>query len=624
MRKKICLLSFVLTFILVAVCFLSCRKRQVIITQSFLRLMPADTFMYVGFKDWKILRDETGVFDFIKTARRLEMGTRLQKFFENNEKITPGMRENARRIQNLRDKVSLWDLFGGEVALAAFSLEEGEKPVLAFLCRLPENKTRLYQSYFEELILLFAGGERRKLTTESHLGETVSSIALPRVKIESCPAWSTVGDVFVLTSRPEGTRDIIGRLKGKKRRDLLFFNPDFKKIFADFNPAERGVLFIRTDDFIDWVRKIYRYQKLRLTRALEEGVPGSNRSSPPPRQLIYYLKSLVKIAGTVDIAAGNFGLSRLGYWDKIRFYLDEKDGSQSLLRVLKSPPRSWDVLDYIPAGAAGVEAGFLSLEKLYRPFLNYVSANPDHGEKLAEKWKKLQAESGFNPERDLFPWLGDEYAVCTVSLSRSMTDPGSFAFFWEVKSESEMEQSIDGLIALARKKLGASLNIIEEEYEGCKIRVAYLPLPLLSVTPTLGMVGEYLVLASRKDAFKNVVDTYRRRAESIRQNKDFIRMSRRLGQQGTAFSFSRLEERIEAAISVLRSVSSLFGMTVALGNPQTPEEAKERDAYLEKVNLLNDLARVLEDLKIFKFFGRVTSYRGGYIQLEEFIEIERR
>ena len=205
-----------------------------------------------------------------------------------------------------------------------------------------------------------------------------------------------------------------------------------------------------------------------------------------------------------------------------------------------------------------------------------------------------------------------------------MTDPGSFAFFWKVTSESGMEASLDKLIASAREKSRASLNIIEEEYEGCNIRVAYLPLPLLSVTPTLGKVGDYLVLASRKEAFKSIVDTYRKRTKSIRQAPDFIRMRERLGDRGTNFSFSCLEERIDATITILRSVASLFGMTVALGNPQTPEEEEEQNSYLEKVNLLNDLARVLEDLRVFKFFGRISRSAGEYIELQEFIEIERR
>lgn len=120
MKKKICWFSAVVFILLASVIILSCRKKEAEPAQGFLKLMPGNTFMYLGFNDWKILRDETGAFNFLKTARQLKVGVRLKQLFEKEKEVTPQVRETARQLEALRDKVSLWDLFGGEVALAAF------------------------------------------------------------------------------------------------------------------------------------------------------------------------------------------------------------------------------------------------------------------------------------------------------------------------------------------------------------------------------------------------------------------------------------------------------------------------------------------------------------------------
>ena len=41
------------------------------------------------------------------------------------------------------------------------------------------------------------------------------------------------------------------------------------------------------------------------------------------------------------------------------------------------------------------------------------------------------------------------------------------------------------------------------------------------------------------------------------------------------------------------------------------------------MDLLNDLTRVLEDLKIFRFRAGITLYRDGYIESRSVVEIAR-
>ena len=616
MRKKALVLSIVLA-VLIGVTFLvSCGGEKPVPAQGFLKVMPQNTFMYIGFRDWKVLRDQTGAFDFLKTARRLKVGKRIKKLFQQQSKITPKIRAAGRRLEEIRGKVSLWDLLGGEVALTGFTDKKGMYPCLALLIRLPRGKEKLYEDYLVELAGI--AGEKRnwEFQESSYLDEKLTIVNIPDRKIESRPAWCRLGDLLIISSREEGLRELIGRMKGKLDSPGLLASPVFKKVFAGLDPSGRGVTYIHPPAFSGWARHLYRIHKNKMEERLKAEDKTKDIES---REVVYYLKGLVKLVETVEVISGNFGLSEEGYWEKNRIYLDPRKGSKGLSALLKIKPKDWDLLDYVPAGSTGVEMGYLDFGKVYAGLLDYISRDPVRGKELTERWEALQEIWKFHPDEELFSWMGDEYASCTLSAPTSMMDTGAFAYFIKVKSKKKMEEAVLRLFALLEKQ---SVNIVEEEYQGSKMRIVYLPLPMVPLTPTLGQVGDYLVLASRKEDFRKIVDTYKKTAAGIRSDPDFQRMRKRLGEAGTDLSFIRIEERIDSLVTLLRSSSSMVGMLTA---SKTKEE-EEREALPpeEIVSLINDSALVLEDLKIFKFWGMLRRWQGDYLEISEFLEIGKK
>jgi len=154
------------------------------------------------------------------------------------------------------------------------------------------------------------------------------------------------------------------------------------------------------------------------------------------------------------------------------------------------------------------------------------------------------------------------------------------------------------------------------------MRTVYLPVPLSPFNPTIGQVGEYLVLASRRDTFENIVDTFLKDKKSVRQNPDFIRMRKRIGNRGTGIDFSRLEDKIESAVTFIRSSSSMMGMLMAtVSSPDEEMVPPTSPDPQEVIALLNDITKVMEDWKVFKFRGEVSRYREGCIEVNDFVKI---
>lgn len=603
--------EFSLVFIiLICIFFLSCRVQKQETRQEYLRLMPADTFLYLGFKDWKVLRDETGAFDFIRTARRLKIGPRIRKMLAAGSDIPASARTAAERLEALRSRISLWDLLGGEIALGAFPGGKEEPLVLALLCRLPEKKEQLYTDYFRELVSVagFSPEELNESETD-YLGETLTSFSLP--KIPGRITWCRSGDIFILSSGIEGTRAILSRLKGKGGPTLAD-DPAFRKSFQGLNPAAKGVYYLK-------VKVLTGLVEAALEESYEEATPPALSDPENITAARYYLRGLVRAVNTIETIAGTCDLTPEGYREESRFYLDEENGSLPVLDLLRTEARDWDVLDYLPEEVADLSAWYLSPEKLYRPLLDFITGDPIRGEELSILWKEFQKNADLDPERDLFSWMGDEYAISTVSLSRSFFEPGSFALLCKVTSKKDLDSFLDRLLYLGMER---SLNIVIEEYGGCTMRIVYIPIPLSPFNPTIGQVGEYLVLASRRDAFENIVDTFLKDKKSIRQNPDFIRMRKRIGNRGTSIYFSRLEDKIESAVTFIRSSASMVGMLMAtVSSPDEEMAPSTSPDPQEVIALLNDITRVMEDWKVFKFWGEVSRYREGCIEVNGFVEM---
>jgi hypothetical protein len=614
---------------LAAVLMGSCKPKAAV-PDSFLKLAPRESFLYANARDLKAWRDTTKAFDFITAARRLKLPSRLQALLvselEAEGPVPAAPQTIARELRKIRGKAKLWEIFGNEVALFAFPTEKSIKPALVAVCRLPAGAGAEYQGYFEEAVNALLKGRKTAVSRSQFLEETLSSVVLVRNDVSLAPTWAQVGDVLILSSRPEGAREMVARLKGRGGKYSLSDDSSFRRAMKGLDPSAMGVWYARSDGLLDWALRIYKFQKRRLDGELKnDGIAGGLESAEA-HQARYYLRLITRAAKAVDLVGGSGNLERGGWGETSRIYLNPQEGSNALKEMLQTPPREHEVLRLLPAKSVSVSAGFISPEKLYRLFVDYVIKNPAHGKKAAKRWQAAQTEAGIDVSDDILSALGDEYGLAMVSFGKSMFDSNSFALAWKAKGREEGERAIGKLVAAIRAKASSGhwsfLNFGDEEYEGIKMSVCYLPLPIMGLTPTLGAVDGYIVLASGKDVFKTVVDIAKKREKSIREDSDFRRLAKRTGDRGTSISFSRVAEQFDSAASLIRSVSSLFGMGALMGKPQTPEEEKELKKTQETISLLNDLARAVETLKAYKFNASSWAFNGACVEMKDYTEIE--
>lgn len=578
--------------------------------QPFLRLVEADAFFYLGMRDWKGLE----IFDFIQTARRLRIVPRFKKFMDpglGEFPERPGAERRLRELASLREKVSLRELLGGEFALVAYPGKPGEPPVPALIIRLPEGKAEIYTEYFRQLAELSrTGGEAGAETEGDFLGLPVYTFPLPGGMARA--AWCRSGDILVAAAARGRVEGIVSRLLGRGEGPSLAEDEAFRGSFRDLDAGSRGVFYLDIRPLTEVIAAAIRKERPDLD------FPGFSASEKGGGR--FYLRGLRKALRTVERIAGTFDFSPEAYREEVRFYLDETQGSRALLDLVKTPPRSWEVLNYIPAAAADISAGFLDPKKAYRLLIDFLAAGSTEGRKIRDRWEEKQAAAGLRVEEDVLSWLGDEFAFSTLSLPRSIFDPGAWAIFLRFTSAADLDRF---LVSLAGRAREANLNVVAEEYGGFAFNVLYLPIPLFPVTPAAGRVGEFLVLASRKDIFTGIVDTYNGQEPSIRQNPDFRRLEAELGSEGSAIFFSRLEDKIEALISTIRSSASMVALLLPPPGAEGEEENTVAPDSREVIDFLNDFTRVLEDFKVFRFRAGISLYRDGYIQSRSVVEIGR-
>ncbi len=576
--------------------------------QPFLALVGEDAFFYLGMRDWKGLE----VFDFIQTARRLRIIPRLKEITDPGMPDfpeRPGAERRLKELAALREKVSLRELLGGEFALAGYPGRSGGPPVAALIVRLPEGKAEGYTDYFRRLVLI-ASGEESVSTESGFPGLVLYSFPIPET--EQRVTWCRAGDLLFAATDRERVEAMAALRLARGEFSPLAADKVFQESFRGLDAAARGVLYLSVKPLAAELSAGIRRE--RAKRADLPDFPG-----PELARADYYLRGMRRAAETVDRVAAAFDFGPEGYREEVRCYLDEKDGSRVLLDLVKREPRRWKSLDYVPAAAADLSAGFLDPGKAYRSLLDFAAAGSEEGRAARERWEEEQSAAGIRVEEDILSWLDDEFAFSTFSLPRSLFDPGSWALLFGCRSAADLDRFLEGLAERARAE---NLNVVEEEHGGVSFRVLYLPIPLFPVTPTAGRVGDFLVVASRKDVFTAIVDTYAGRAPGIRQDPDFRRLEGELGSEGSAIFFSRLEDKIEALVTTIRSSASMLGLLIPPPGAEGEDGEPAGPDSRQVTELLNDFTRVLEDFKVFPFRAGVSLYRDGYIQSRSVIEIE--
>ncbi len=196
---------------------------------SFCRILPADSFLYLEVKDiggTLQRKDSLAVVKFLADEE-------IKAFIDELEKAVAG-KTGTNPSDYVNDFTEAVSLFGeglkGEMCITMPPLPEGKPKGFAFLAHYDPAKIGNVKDAIEDLALLFSGGEDIGLTFDAKdvngIQATVAGAADKPVKI----VYAVVKDTLVFTTSEDLFTTYAGYLT-KPPEKTLADNPDFLKIY---------------------------------------------------------------------------------------------------------------------------------------------------------------------------------------------------------------------------------------------------------------------------------------------------------------------------------------------------------------------------------------------------------
>lgn len=175
--------------------------------------------------------------------------------------------------------------------------------------------------------------------------------------------------------------------------------------------------------------------------------------------------------------------------------------------VIKKAPEKAKILEILPTDSAMyMEIDFGQAdENLRKNIWEEIKKFP----KVKEQLEDLKEEEGIDPEKDIFPWVGNKTAFALLSVNQSpQMDDAEFVVVFTVKNLGEAES----FVKKVREKKGYS----EEDYEGVKIWV-----PKEEDNPAVAFVKSMLVLGNSSNDIRKCIDVTKEKTEPLIKNKNF-------------------------------------------------------------------------------------------------------
>ena len=267
------------------------------------------------------------------------------------------------------------------------------------------------------------------------------------------------------------------------------------------------------------------------------------------------LGSLAKDSGLEQISG--FGASSIArepgfYYNKVVMHHYEGEGDGVIWSAFGKEAHPLKELDLLPENTAFAAYGDLDVPLLWKAVQKELKllhvAEVDYT--MTEFPAKFKAATGLNLD-DVLSTLGGGYGVIfTLDDSKQVTlpiptspmqipDPG-LAIFLKVKDDVLYNRVLE---------LSKSMPLLHEgEMGGVKTVFASLPIPLpISLKPTLGRSGDYLILASSDTLFQEIVAVQTGKKSGYKSTAEFKKLSQ--GVPGDGNNFSLMSEKLGKSFS---------------------------------------------------------------------------
>ncbi|MCO6439443.1 MAG: hypothetical protein J5J06_20330 [Phycisphaerae bacterium] len=513
--------SGTMLLITVAIAATTARAEDVTSRFTLLRFVPGDCWMAMNYRDnpeaaWIESRWMGVLEDAKKTGIDRDALALIVHMVDEGSREQ--VRETMGQFQKLLSDIPWHELIGQEVAVAERLVDR--LPGYEYIILARSNDGAAKRSF---PALLAVMKEVEGLTKHVRLADlTIAGMEGVRAEFLDDPESSqrpelTIslfrrGDVIGLVIGEKATNDVLAMMSSKPGAPKSVMEVDrFRSAVAEAQRPEDGLMIFDIRGLLSQIRVLF-------------GKISEETSKAEAQQWVGVVNALINELSLIDSVVTTVETKNLRQVTHTLVRLNEDRRKGPLARAIFDRQPIDNFERYVPADATSfwVSNG-ADFGALYDWALGFVGERIPEGKAHVAKMKGLFEQFGFDPQRDVFSWVGGEMATVRVpNISSRSPVEADAVFFLGVKdadlARAKVNQALDALAAFVQQKgqpltIGPAKGVDAEGF-----RQINHPFLMGATQPVVGVADRWLIVASSAAAVNKSLAVAAGRAPSIRSS----------------------------------------------------------------------------------------------------------
>lgn len=424
------------------------------------------------------------------------------------------------------------------------------------------------------------------------------------------------GDLIGVVIGSKPVFEEVVKLLGREPDSKSMANAEtFNKALKDVAAPEEGVVFFNPNALMSG-----------LSKMVNDAIDQQNAADDPQAAMVANaVKSAfdkLNVFEYVITSIETEGRQQKSH-EVVRFRQDKIQGPFCKMLLDRKPFDKYD--QFVPQDATSFNAsGMIDLKAGYEMCVNFVKNDIPDGEAHIAQWNAILAQSGFNPEEDLFNWLSGEMISVQMppTVVTSMASP-DWVTMVRVKdaetARTKVFAAIDfmnGMMQQAMGPQGQGLMISPADSvkgEGFK-EVTHPMVMMMGLRPVIGVKGDWLMIGSSAPALNKCLSVQAGEAPSIAKNPRFKREGLVPGRPVYSVSFTDTTKFGEE----MAAVAGMVGMFGGMATAQIPDE-DAKGMIQSMLSMVMKLGPVLQHLDFFSSESTIVTIDGPVMRTERVV-----
>jgi hypothetical protein len=513
------------------------------------KFVPADVHMYAGGKDSpernRLLAAYWRAFE-----KLVDSGIARDIFDLATIEMSPKEREEALSWAKLvlrLVKMPDWEALAQDEVAFAFKLFM-PVPEYLVLFKVPKDSVEARRGEFVKMFKEVAALAPNQITVreEKRFGASMGRMSFGGAPIAMIVA--TKADVVALSTSDRLLGESLRLMDAEKPTGSIVMQGRFREAFEGLPAPEDGLMYFDLAGYLNFLRGIL---------VMAGGAAGGD---PMAAGLISIVDIVLEESARMHTVASVDRTEGDRMFSDTRIAFSQEGGESGFFEGLikdREPLRNYDRV--VPRDALTFYATVgIDPEELYTAILGLVRDHMPDGEKLLGFWEKMQAEVGFNLQRDLLSWLHGGGGWVTLPGGPWGTETVLFVRVKDAEKAEAMLERIGSIVQDYLASRGQRIEYVEiPGTEGSLYEIRIEALPFLR--PVVGVPSGMLVISSSGDAVRHIVETMRGNAPAIQDNPRFTALG--LPEEPVCEVFY---QNIENSVAPLANVAGTVGFVLSL------------------------------------------------------------